>query len=75
MSEILCILPGPSHVYMTEPDDQETRWCFGCRKHLPHTWQLIGDPPGVLTYYENIWQCACSGCGREDIWFPGCGPL
>lgn len=42
---VLCIIPGPSHVYTEQADDRPTRWCFTCRKHLPHVWQLIGDPP------------------------------
>jgi hypothetical protein len=75
MSEILCIIPGPSHVYRTEPDDRETRWCFRCRKRLPHVWKLIGDPPDVVTYYENQWVIECSGCGEDHTYFPGCGPL
>jgi hypothetical protein len=41
---LLCVIPGPSVVYRTEPDERATRWCFTCRKHLPHTWVLLGDP-------------------------------
>lgn len=33
-----------SHVFKTE--DAGERWCFGCRKRLPHTWELRGAPPG-----------------------------
>lgn len=45
---LLCILPGPSHLYATDPDDRATRWCFTCRAHLTHVWELWGDPPPVF---------------------------
>lgn len=41
----LCIIPGPNHVYRTDEDDRPTRWCFTCRAHVQHRWELIGDPP------------------------------
>lgn len=42
---LLCIIPGPNHLYAEDPDERPTRWCFTCRQHLPHVWQLWGDPP------------------------------
>jgi hypothetical protein len=72
---ILCVIPGPAHVYATEPDDKPTRWCFTCRKHGPHFWEYIGDPPDVESYYDPQWVIRCLGCGGSDIHFPGCEPL
>lgn len=70
---VLCIIPGPTHEYRREADGDH--WCFKCRKRLPHDAVLIGDPPDVLTYYENVWTLECSGCGQDNTCFPGCGPL
>jgi hypothetical protein len=41
---LLCVIPGPTEVLRTEPDERPTRWCFTCRKHQPHTAVLLGDP-------------------------------
>lgn len=72
---VLCMTPGPTHLYATEPDDKPTRFCFSGRKHAPHCWELFGDPPEVETYYDPQWFPRCLNCGGSDIYFPGCGPL
>ncbi len=72
---LLCVIPGPSHVYATGPDDRPNRWCFLCRKRVPHYWELVGDPPGVETYYDRQWIIRCMRCLEDHTWFPGCGPL
>ena len=69
---ILCIIPGPSHEYSREPDTRETRWCFACRKHLPHELVVIGDPPEVMSYYENVAILECTRCHQDCTVFPGC---
>lgn len=69
---ILCIIPGPSHEYSRKPDTRPTRWCFGCRKHLPHEIVVIGDPPGVISYYEHIAIRQCTRCRHDRTTFPGC---
>lgn len=53
---LLYIIPGPSEVLRTEPDDRDTRWCFTCRKHLPHTWVLRGDPPPSRYWHFADWD-------------------
>lgn len=60
---------GGSHVFKTE--DAGDKWCFGCRKRLPHTWFLIGDPPEEMSYYEPNWTCKCSRCNKPLTRFPG----
>jgi hypothetical protein len=69
--ELLCIIPGPD----TELARQEAgvRWCFGCRKHLPHVDILMGD--SEPSYYEPVWTRRCSRCGNDRTHFPGTGPL
>jgi hypothetical protein len=68
---ILCITPGPSHEYSRKPDSRPTRWCFKCRKHLPHEIVVIGDPPEVMSYYEPIAKIECPRCRGEHVLFPG----
>ena len=66
------LCPGPSIVIKTE--DAGERWCFQCRKRLPHTWVLLDDPPERQpSYYEPVWVCRCSGCGEDHTRFPGMG--
>jgi len=66
---VLCIIPGPSHLYREHAAGD--LWCFRCRRHLPHTDQLLGDPPDVLTYYEPQWVRRCSSCREDHTAFPG----
>lgn len=66
--DVLCIIPGPSHVYRSE--DGGVRWCFKCRAHLPHVDELMGDPPDVLSYYDPVWVTRCSRCGECHTQFP-----
>lgn len=65
----LHICAGPSTVLGTAPDDRATRWCFRCRKHLPHTWELMGDRKP--SYYDPQPVCRCSGCGEDHTDHPG----
>jgi hypothetical protein len=67
--DLLCIIPGPSHVYKVEPLGE--LWCFSCRKRLVHEWVLIGDPPDKVSYYDHIWIRRCTGCGHDNTAFPG----
>lgn len=66
--EILCVIPGPRCEYLREPAGD--RWCFGCRRRLPHDWILLGDPPEELSYYEPQWYRKCSRCGKDRTLFP-----
>jgi hypothetical protein len=50
------------------------RWCFECRKRLPHDWVLMDDIEQP-SYYDPSWHRECSGCHRDHTYFPGCGPL
>lgn len=50
---VLCIIPGPSQLLRTEEDDRPTRWCFTCRKHQPHRWELWGDPAPSESYWAG----------------------
>jgi hypothetical protein len=54
-------------------DDRQTRWCFGCRAHVVHERVVYADP--MPSYYEPQLAIECTRCHKEDIYFPGCGPL
>jgi hypothetical protein len=64
--ELLCIIPGPTKELRRTPDGE--RWCFGCRKRLPHADVLYGDENP--SYYDPIWVRECSGCGKDRTAFP-----
>ncbi len=66
------ICGSAQRVIAEEPD--QVRWCFECRKYLPHTWQLLDDIVQP-SYYEATWRLHCAGCGLDHTYFPGCGPL
>ena len=67
---VVVICPGPSVVVAER--DAGTKWCFRCRKHLPHKWQLLDDPPERQpSYYEPVPTYRCSGCGEDHTTFPG----
>lgn len=57
---------GPDKLLKTEPAGD--LWCFGCRKRLPHTWELWGD--SEPSYYEPIWIRRCSRCKKDRTEFP-----
>lgn len=65
--ELLCIIPGPSKELRREPAGD--RWCFACRKRLPHDDVLLGDEGP--SYYDPVWVRKCSGCGNDRTTFPG----
>lgn len=68
---VLHICPGPVE-QATAPDDRPTRWCFGCRAHLPHTWAILFDPPERQpSFYEPVPVIRCSRCGEDRTLFPG----
>ena len=68
------ICPGPPHEVWRKPDDRDTRWCFGCRKHLRHERVLYTDPPERQpSPYEPILVLECTRCHRDRTVFPGCG--
>lgn len=45
------------------------KWCFKCRRHLPHDWIIEGE--GGYSYYEPTGRYDCSGCHQEHVLFPG----
>lgn len=45
------------------------KWCFKCRKHLPHDWIVTATVEP--SYYEPTGRYDCSGCHQEHILFPG----
>jgi hypothetical protein len=66
--QVLCIIPGPSKVLAEKPAHPCSRWCFGCRKHLPHSLVLLGDEePG---WYDPVAVLRCSRCGKDCTRFP-----
>jgi hypothetical protein len=50
----------------------ETRWCFKCRRLLPHDAVLL--VPEQPSYYGPSWRVECHGCGEDHVHFPGCEP-
>ena len=65
--ELLCIIPGPTKELARE--SAGVRWCFGCRKHLPHDDVCLADEGP--SYYDPIWVRKCSRCGKDRTAFPG----
>lgn len=71
-SQIIGFIRGPSFVLATAADDRATRWCFRCRQHLLHTWELLDEPPERHpTPYEAIPICRCTRCGEDHTDHPG----
>jgi hypothetical protein len=63
---VTCIVCGPTKVLLGGSDGD--RWCFSCRKRLPHTWEVLGyEEP---SYYDPIRVCKCSRCGKDRTDFP-----
>ena len=63
------VICGPRSVEVLREEDAGTRWCFGCRAHLPHTDRLKAEP--FPSYYDPWWVRECSRCGRDLTAFPG----
>jgi hypothetical protein len=59
----------PRDLQVVGEEREEPRWCFGCRKRLGGTWQLMAEPPP--SYYDPHWSYRCDGCGRDRRFFPG----
>jgi len=55
------VCSSATELLRTEPAGD--KWCFGCRKRLPHTWQMWGSREP--SYYEPTWTCICSRCHRD----------
>jgi hypothetical protein len=65
----LHITSGPDRVVAGALDCRETRWCFRCREHLPHSWEMLRDQS---PWYDDRPVCRCSGCSESHTEFPGC---
>lgn len=73
------ILWGPQTELRREPYGE--RWCYKCRKRLPHDAVLLGDPgpdafPSVDawlattgSWLEPAWVFRCAGCGQDHTEF------
>lgn len=46
------------------------RWCFRCRKRLPHD-DVLMVCDDRYSYYEPHWRIECSGCKGDFTQFPG----
>lgn len=59
--------PGPSK---SEPIGKRnrTKWCFSCRKHLPHMLTMTYEIEP--SYYEPLiwWKCSVCGKDRTQFW-------
>lgn len=64
---VLCFIPGPTKVLRQESAGE--RWCFGCRKRLPHIDTCLADEEP--SYYDPIWVRRCTRCKRDCTRFPG----
>jgi hypothetical protein len=63
---------GPRIAYRVQsPDDRSSRWCFGCRQHLPHFWELAVPEQGAM--YDPVAQLRCHRCLEDRASFPGAG--
>lgn len=45
------------------------KWCFGCRKRLPHDWIVEGEDGE--SYYAPNARYDCTQCHRDRTLFPG----
>jgi hypothetical protein len=63
------VLIVPEHEVRRE--DAGVKFCFRCRKHLPHT-DVLKAPDDPRSYYDPRWDYECSGCGEDHTAFPGC---
>lgn len=45
------------------------KWCFKCRKHLPHDWIVLATVEP--SYYEPNCRYDCPQCHEEHVLFPG----
>ncbi len=64
--KLLCIIPGPTKVIHER--DLGEKWCFGCRKRLPHKLQVLADVEP--SYYDPVVVVRCSRCGKDRTQFP-----
>lgn len=62
----------PARIVELSRHPDRVRWCFACRKHLPHDVVVTGEPPEVETYYDPNVRYDCSRCHRDRTSFPGC---
>ena len=57
---------GPNKLIKTKPAG--VKWCFGCRKRLPHTWEMWDyEQP---SYYDPAVVLRCSRCNQDRTEFP-----
>lgn len=49
----------------------EDRWCFKCRRRLPHDAVLFVADDGEDDWYGPQWEVQCHGCGGDFVHFPG----
>jgi hypothetical protein len=64
--ELVCVIPGPTKELARQPAG--VRWCFGCRKHLPHDDVIVGDEGP--SWYDPVLVRQCSRCGQDRTTFP-----
>jgi hypothetical protein len=50
---------------LVEGVEPTVRWCFGCRKRLPHRLKVITGK-----YYDPEFFWYCDGCGESRTEFP-----
>jgi hypothetical protein len=61
------------HVLRSDPPEPvrgakpEHKWCFGCRKRLPHQLMVISG-----AHYDPEFFWRCSRCGESRTEFPQC---
>lgn len=60
---------GPQMREHHREPNAEHRWCFKCRKKLPHE-KILMVPVGP-GYHGPHWRVECSGCGEDHTRFPG----
>jgi len=64
----LHILRVPEHEHSRL--DAGVKWCFYCRKHLPHS-DVMMVPDDPMSYYGPRWKYVCSKCGKDATRFGG----
>ena len=62
------ILRVPEHEHGRRPVGD--KWCFRCRKRLPHDW-VVYVPDDEMSYYGPRGQFECPRCGHDATRFNG----
>lgn len=59
----------PRGVEVLRTEDAGVKWCFHCRGHYAHTWEVVAETG--ISYYDPWGRYRCGHCGGDYTQFPG----